>query len=140
MSNEVITKFENICKTLENAFKGVFSWKWDDRFAAVLTEFSAELQENVEKVLNPLLMFKWDSNSIATAPETVQLVKNHLGGLMSSQLLYTSDPKQEEILFGAWWPWGDGSTISLRVSLILKPESNNDQTEALQQLKTWFEI
>ncbi|MCK4950656.1 MAG: hypothetical protein KAS48_02475 [Gammaproteobacteria bacterium] len=41
---------------------------------------------------------------IETAPDIVQMIATRLGGLRGEQLLFTSDPNQNVIIVGAWWP------------------------------------
>ena len=44
---------------------------------------------------------------------------NSCGGLRASQLLFWGGSVQEDEpgAFGLWWPWGDGTTVSLRIGL-----------------------
>ena len=115
---------EDSRKTLENelhdlaaAFRGILDWKWDGRFGAVLAEFPLKIEASVLGVLDQYLVSRWDSTSIADAPETVKKVKGHLGGLMAGQILLLSSPDVEPLVYCAWWPWGSGQTISIRIGL-----------------------
>jgi hypothetical protein len=58
----------------------------------------------------------WDSSNIREAPDIVKMCSNRFGGLRSGQLLFTTGPSQDVFICGAWWPWGDGRTISLRIA------------------------
>jgi hypothetical protein len=106
---------EDICKALIDALRG-WSWKWDDRFGAVLAEFGVADQGEVRDVLRRLFSGEWDGSTIEAAPQAVQTVKSHFNGLMPGQMLFTSQPDREDFVYCAWWPWSNGTTISLRVA------------------------
>lgn len=129
---------ENNIKELSSAFEGVLSWKWDDRFDTVLAEFSVTSKSGVRAILDRYLRMTWDSSNIGSAPKTIQKINMHLGKLRSEQLLFSSDPKQNAYIFCAWWPWGDGKTISIRIAPYYKKLSDSDKADKIQQLKGWF--
>ncbi len=106
---------ENVCRAFMDAYPGILPWKWDGRFEVVLAEFAVGNQEAVHNALESSLGKSWDSDSIGNAPEGVTGVSNSLGGLMRGQRLFTSDPDAQPFVFCAWWPWGDGNTISIRI-------------------------
>lgn len=106
---------EDICKDLFGALHG-WSWKWDDRFGAVLAEFGVADQVKVRDVLTRLFSCAWDRSTVDAAPDAVQAVKSHCGGLKPGQLLFTTDPGREGFIYCAWWPWGNGTSISLRLA------------------------
>jgi hypothetical protein len=70
----------------------------------------------------------------------VRIINSHLGGLMPGQLLFTSDPNQDALIFCAWWPWGDGKTISIRVGLYYMKLSDSEKAEQINHLKGWFGV
>jgi len=132
------SEIEKNCKELFNAFKGVVSWKWDNRFDTVLAEFSVNNKNSVRAILDRYLSIAWDSSNIGSAPKTIQKINMHLGKLRSGQLLFSSDPKQDAYIFCAWWPWGDGETISIRIAPYYKKLSDSEKVEKIQQFKGWF--
>ena len=95
---------------------GVFSWKWDHRFEAILAEFSADNGDEFRVMLERDFSNVWDNSNIREAPDIVQMCDNNFGGLRSDRLLFTTDPSQDVLVCGAWWPWGDGKTIPLRIA------------------------
>lgn len=107
---------EKVSRELLSASWGVFSWKWDHRFEAFLSEFSADNGYELRAILERDFSKVWDSLNIREAPDIVKMCNNNFGGLRSGQLLFTTDPSQNVFVFGAWWPWGDGETISLRIA------------------------
>ena len=110
------SNLEKVSRELLSASWGVFSWKWDHRFEAFLAEFSADNGDELRAILERDFSKVWDSLNIREAPDIVKMCNNNFGGLRSGQLLFTTDPSQNVFVFGAWWPWGDGETISLRIA------------------------
>ena len=129
--------FENVCRELLSAFQGVLSWQWESRFETALAEFSVDNKDKVRAILERYLNIAWDSSSIGRAPDNVQKIASDLGGLRSGQLLFTSDPNQDAFIFGAWWPWGDGQTISIRIAPSDKRLSDPEMAELIKQFKGW---
>jgi len=107
---------EKISRERLNASWGVLSWKWDQRFEAFLAEFSVDKRDEFRSILERDFSNVWDSSNIREAPDVVKMCNNNFGGLRSGQLLFTTDPSQDVFICGAWWPWGDGRTISLRIA------------------------
>lgn len=136
MNNLNSTESEHLCKELSGAFKGVLSWKWDDRFQTVLAEFDVDNKTHIHDVLENRLGKIWNTTNIEKAPVVVQTIINGFGGLMPGQLLFTSNPGLEGLVFCAWWPWGNGKTISIR----LAPFYHSGKTQEARQLKEWFGI
>ena len=125
--------FENVCREIFSAFQGVLSWKWESRFETALAEFSVDNKDRVRAILECYLTIAWDSSSIGNAPDHVQNIASHLGGLRAGQLLFTPDPNQDAFIFGAWWPWGDGQTISIRIAPSDKKLSDSEMAETAIQ-------
>ncbi|MFC1817387.1 hypothetical protein ACFL0M_15985 [Thermodesulfobacteriota bacterium] len=131
---------ENVCREIANAFQGVLSWKWDDRFEAVLAEFGVENKDSIRAILESYLSFVWDSPNIGNVPDSVGMINNYFGGLMSGQLLFTSDPNHDVFIFGAWWPWGNEETISIRIGPFDKLLSESERAELIHLFQGWFGI
>ena len=138
MNQQNKESLEHVCKQLALAFDGVVSWKWDSRFETILAEFAADNKERIRSSLEQYLAHTWDSSTVANAPASVQTVTNRLGGLMPGQLLFTSGPDQESFMFGAWWPWGDGQTISIRLAPAGEKSSDSETAEQISRFRGWF--
>jgi hypothetical protein len=134
------SRVESACKELWIAFRGALSWKWDNRLETVLAEFDAGKKESIRAILERSLSITWDSSNIGDAPEIVREINRHLGGLRSGQLLFTSDPNREAFIFCAWWPWGDGETISIRIGSSFTKLSDSEKAEKIQLFKKGFGI
>jgi hypothetical protein len=131
---------ETTCTELWSAFRGILSWKWDSRFGAVLAEFGTGKKESIRAILERSLSITWQSSNIDTAPDVVREINNLLGGLRSGQLLFTSDPDRDAFIFCAWWPWGDGKAISIRLAPFYKKLSDSEKAEKSQLFKEGFGI
>jgi len=129
---------ENVCKEFFVAFQGILSWRWDSRFETALAEFLADNKDSVRAILGRCLGIAWDSSNIAKAPDAVRMIATRLGGLRSGQLLFASDSNQKAFVFGAWWPWGDGKTISIRVAPCDKGLSDSEMAALIKLFKGWF--
>jgi len=132
---------DDVCRRLRGAFEDVVAWKWDGRFGTALAEFPAEDKEKVLRILEGFLVSRWDSATIGEAPEIVQQIKTHFGGLMPGQLLLLSDPNQDALIYCAWWPWRDGKTISIRVGPYSKEEiAAPDKSALTVAFRDWFKV
>ena len=129
---------ENVCKELLSASQGVLSWKWDSQFETVLAEFSVDNKNRVRAILECYLSIAWDKKKVRKAPDIVRTTVKHFGGLRSGQLFFTSDPNQDIIIFGVWWPWGDEKNISIRVAPFDKRLSDSEMVEFIKLFKGWF--
>ena len=134
------SNLENVCREFISAFQATLSWRWDSRFETVLAEFFVDNKDRVREILERYLSIAWDSSNIGKAPDVVRMIAGHLGGLRSGQLLFTSDPNRDALIFGAWWPWGDGNTISLRVAPFDKRLSDSEMSELIKLFKGWFRL
>ena len=140
MNNTNLSNLEAICRELFSVSKNVLSWEWDDRFEACLALFSVDVEEQVRSVLESCLYNVWDKSSIRKAPKIVKNIAKDFGGIKSKQLLFTSEPIQEAFIFGAWWPWNDGETISIRIAPFDKRLSDSEMNELIELFKGWFEL
>jgi hypothetical protein len=131
---------DSVCGELSHAFQGVLSWKWDDRFETVLAEFGVASKDKVRAILERYFSSAWDRSNVGTAPEIVRTIDSDFGGLRPGQLLFSSDPNQDALIFCAWWPWGDGKTISIRIAPYYKKLSDAERAEKIQLFKGWFGI
>lgn len=122
---------------LADAFSGSLSWEWDSRFGGILAAFEIKDKDRVSGIVSARFAQVWDKASIKGAPKGIKGAMRKFGGLQPGQLLFTSDLTQDVILFGLWWPWGNGSTISVRFVPYL-PDSPRIEEDARVALKGAF--
>ena len=109
-------ELQNACKNIALALQCFLSWKWDDRFGVVLAEFGTEDKDKILSVLEQHFNSTWDMSSIQTALENVYAAADLLGGVDVEQVFFTSATEKEILIFCAWWPWGNGKKISIRIA------------------------
>jgi hypothetical protein len=135
-----VPEWASVCARLRSALEGILEWKWDGRFGTFLAEFPSEKKEWVQEILDRYLVNRWDSATIGEAPEIAQRVKGHLGGLMLGQMLLVSDPGVDPLVYCAWWPWGSGQTISIRIGLFSETTDAKEKSSLTEALKRRFGI
>lgn len=140
MEDKGIGALENGFRDLATGFSDTLEWKWDGRFKTAVAEFSADLKDEVLGILEEHLVSTWDSSNVAEAPDVVQEVTKNLGGLMSGQLLLLSDSRQPAFIFCAWWPWGSGTKISIRIAPYGKDLTDEEASELMSVFRGWFKI
>ncbi len=140
MNNLNQSDIESICREFFSASQGMLSWQWEDRFETALSQFDADKEERVRTILERYLRVTWDSAIIKKAPDAVQEINSRLNGLMSGQILFTSDPNRDDFIFCAWWPWNSGDTISIRVAPSYKKLSDSEKAGRITQFRGWFGI
>ncbi|HKY10205.1 MAG TPA: hypothetical protein VJQ55_18295 [Candidatus Binatia bacterium] len=131
---------DSICRELAQSFQGILTWKWDRRFETVLAEFKVTEQDKVRAILERYLSATWDSSNVGDSPDIVRTVEGHFGGLWPGQLLFTSDPKRDALVFGTWWPWGDGKEISIRIGPAFRVLAESKRDEKIARFKACFGV
>ncbi len=128
--NEEIEKesrSEQLCQEIVDSFSDSLTWKWDGRFETALAEFSAKDKDKVKKNLSKILKNDWDKLSITIAPSIIKQIAKYFGGVRLGQHIFSSDCKASDFVFIAWWPWGNGETISLRIAIYDSLSAQSDQ-------------
>jgi hypothetical protein len=132
------SRLERQCRGLFKSFQNRLAWTWDERFKTVLASFDVKDTDFVQAHIKKEMAYIWDDENTESAPELVQNIINYFGGFYSEQLLYTSDPDKDDILMCAWWPWGNGNTISIRIGVYAKSLNGADNDELSRVSKEWF--
>ena len=104
---------------------------------SVLATFPVTESDTVTTALNDHFSRCWTSTDSSSASDLVKGVLDGLGGIREGQLLFTSNPDRLPMLFGAWWPWGNGETVSLRIGFDVGSAESASLTE---KLKSWFGV
>ena len=97
------------------------TWDWDRRSSTAVGRVSAPEHLAVLTLLDDTFASCWDHQSIGAAPDVTRTIADGWGGLRPGQRLYTFDPDDAPLLFAAWWPWGSGTTFSVRFGCYLPP-------------------
>jgi hypothetical protein len=112
-------------------------WSWDPRFKCVTSSFGKDIADRARASMAGVLDGEWSSTTINQAPDETRTLAARFGGVRDGQLLFTGDVVEGRMhLFALWWPWGDGTTVSLRVGV-----ANCDRpTELYPQIRALFKI
>jgi hypothetical protein len=107
--------FEGLAKVREGW--PVKEWGWDGRLRCVSSSISAEAEPAARGAIAAALPTEWTSATLAGAPENVRALADRCGGLRPGQALLSTPSTGGPAAYGLWWPWGDGTAISLRIGL-----------------------
>ena len=140
MFNYNTTRLEKSCRQLISTLEKTLTWKWDERFETILAEFPVTDKEKIHIGLTRHMGEIWVRDQGNRPPKVVQIIIDYFGGLNPGQTLFTSDPDQEGLLLCAWWPWGNGKTISIRLGVFADALSDEDNQELTQRFRGWFDI
>ena len=92
-------------------------WSYDRRLRCVASSIAMTLEPAARAAMAEVLSTSWTAQTLASAPEDVRKLAESCGGVRSSQLLFWGGAPGAPGAFGLWWPWGDGTTVSLRIGL-----------------------
>src|SRR5262245_60950982 len=92
-------------------------WSYDHRLKCVTSVIESAQATGARALLGEVMPTEWNGASIKTAPDGVRAIADKSGGLRGGQLLLWNGGPATPGAFGLWWPWGDGSSVSLRIGL-----------------------
>jgi hypothetical protein len=104
-------------------------WSWDGRFKCVTSSFNKAIGDRVRAATVEALPGEWTAATIDSAADPIRALANRFGGLREGQLFLAGESVAGMRLFALWWPWGDGSTISVRIGI-----ANSDRPTELYPL------
>lgn len=136
MRNE-LAEVEVVCRNVVE--QSGLEWSWDDYVGAMLATIPSDQSDRFADLLVQSFSSRWNSKEAAKAPAEVKGLIDTLGGIRETQHLFVTNPDRYVMAYGAWWPWGDGQTISIRIGLVLSnkiPEI--DQKKFDEEFRTWF--
>ncbi|WP_299084571.1 hypothetical protein [uncultured Paraglaciecola sp.] len=104
-------------KDVVDALDPIVKWKYDDFHQVMLAEFSVDKQDQVLIALQQVLPMQWDAKSIKKAPDEVRHYAGVFSKLVKQQKLFSTNIEYQPTVMAAWWPWGHGATVSVRLFL-----------------------
>jgi oxalate decarboxylase/phosphoglucose isomerase-like protein (cupin superfamily) len=104
-------------KDVIEALSSMVKWKYDDFHKVMLAEFSVDKQDQVLFTLQQVLPINWDVKTIKKAPNEVKHYAGIFSKLVKQQRLFSTNIERHPIVMAAWWPWGHGATVSVRLFL-----------------------
>lgn len=137
--NEALAEAEAASVHLVDGSGKLLSWEWDDRLSAALASVEAPNDRDVLELVGAVFSDSWEHEDLEQAPESVRALASDWGGLAPGQRLFALDPASDPLLFAAWWPWGNGTTFSLRVGCAAR-SAEAEETDAVAMLRGWFSV
>jgi hypothetical protein len=92
-------------------------WSYDRRLRCVASSIPMSQAPAARAAMAEVLSTSWTSQTLAEAPDAVRKLADGCGGVRAAQLLFWGGAPGAPGAFGLWWPWGDGTTVSLRIGL-----------------------
>ncbi len=109
-------------------------WTWDSRFSTVGASFAKADEPAVRTSAMHAFPRGWTTASLETAPPQFRTLAVTTGHLRAGQRLLAGDPEIAPTLFGLWWPWSGGETITLRIGVL----DLDGSKEPVQRIRALF--
>ncbi|MCU0843729.1 MAG: hypothetical protein MUC76_02250 [Spirochaetes bacterium] len=140
MNTQNLDRFREICTRIAEGTPHGHSWKWDDRFNAALMAFDAAVKERVFGTVINEFVQHWDATSIAEASQRVRGIVDSTFDIRPGQLIFAAEANGDFILLAAWWPWANGSIISMRIGLYSTGRTPIPRDDAARCLREWLDV
>ncbi len=112
-------QIEELTQELRNKLGDNITWRFEERFNVMLSEFAQNKSANVLNLLRELFPHEWDRKTAKHLPEQLQEQLQDLAKITNEQkLLATPASNKMPAMVAFWWPWGHGGTYSLRIKLL----------------------
>ena len=115
-------------------------WRWDKEFNLALTVIDRQDEIMVELPLTLEFADKWDFATIQDADEPIREFFQAGWGIIPGQKVFTSHPVNGNVLYVAWWPWGDDERISLRMGLMSISVEKLNPAEVKKLICDWLNL
>ena len=122
------------------AFPMASFFSWDGQFSAALLRLPTEAEAHalVKSGLGRVLPDSYEPDSLGGAPDAIRAVIDGLGGIHPGQHLYTYTVDNHTIIYAVWWPWEDGSSVSVRIGVHSLNDTFVPDNEGLTMVKNIF--
>jgi hypothetical protein len=133
---EIRTASQHIIEPLNE----LITWRWEDDKNVLLAEFASGKAERVIEVLRENFTHEWNKDTIKHLPNSIKAELADKAELTKTQTLYTISPQSEKpAAVAILWPWGHGSTLSLRLTLLTTPYEYIQPTQSNNIFVRFFE-
>jgi hypothetical protein len=91
-------------------------WEWEGRLNCTLSTVAKADEVRAREALTAVLPNVWTSDTLLReAPVPIRQIAARTGGLMARQLLFSVELPDGVFVYGLWWPWGSGASVSVRI-------------------------
>lgn len=90
-------------------------WKYDGFNDALLAEFSADKEQVILPIIRQHLLEEWHAKNVKQAPPLIIHLAGKYAKLSKKQKLFYPRSSELPQVMLAWWPWGHGATVSIRL-------------------------
>lgn len=139
MSSSDIQQLLDLCSAVKDKIPQSSHWDYDDRFMSALIVFPAAEKDSFMSALKKTFRDEWDHKSIKKAPKPVKKIVKSMAGISSGQMLFTGDEKDTAVFYAMWWPWGDGTKISLRIGIYHEEKDKINPDEIKKSFAEWLD-
>jgi hypothetical protein len=92
-------------------------WTYDRRLKCVASSIPLAREAEARAAIAEVLPVSFSVETLPSAGEGVRALVEKCGGLRAAQQIFWGGGDDAPGPFGLWWPWGDGTTVSLRIGL-----------------------
>lgn len=115
-------------------------WRWEEEKNVLLAEFASGKADKVIAILQQHCAHEWNIKSIKNAPKSIKIELADNAKLIKNQRIFTNPPKNDQkSVVAILWPWGHGSTYSLRLTLLDAPYEYIQPTSSKSFLSRFFQ-
>ena len=140
MNNDDINQFKKICLKVKGSFVNN-AWDFDSRFNSLLIVFDSAIMNRIMHSLDDGFANRWDRVNIKKASRSIKKLVKTIYGIESGQFIFSEENEDHDMaLYAAWWPWGNGEQISLRISIFSPQKNLLSDNEIKEYLVEWFDL
>lgn len=126
------SEIENITQLLRESLGDNITWKFDEKFHGMLSEFAQNKSDVVLEKLRNALPHEWDTKTVKKLPKSMKVQLGEKRKLTKQQKILACEAQgNTPAIVALWWPWGHGGTYSLRI-LLLNENFENTPEQASQ--------
>ncbi len=92
-------------------------WSWDNRLMCLASTFRSDMSGVARAAVANSLPSELNEAALRQAPAPIRELATRHGGIRAGQLLFVAPLAGGIFGFGLWWPWEEGSTISMRIGV-----------------------
>ena len=109
-------ELRKLLKAIQEFNVGTSRWGWDRHYRSALIVTDAQTGGALYQEITKLLPEAWDGDR--PHPENIDKLIERLSGLRAAQRLHTKTFEEDNVIYGAYWPWENESLVSVRIGIM----------------------